>query len=259
MTFINPRNFGLDVQSGLVPGYEGINKFGFSTNLDIGVTNDIWDRSNPTDNQPEWTAPTTARVHDITSSSANDTSAGTGARTIRVYGLTDWSTAEVSEDITMNGTSNVATVNSYVIIHRIKVLTKGSAGPNVGVITATAQTDATVTAQINAGIGQTRMAIYGIPSGQTALVTRVFIANQLSTLAGAVQGAFVVNPEPDVQVAGFLHKHNLTVNGTTAGASCPFDPPKKITGPAIIKVRGVAATESNIQLSAGFDLYLKDD
>ena len=78
-------------------------KFGQATDCDAGVDTDIWSRANSTDAESTWVAPTQARTHQITSTSTSDTSDGAGARTIRIYGLTDWDTAEVSEDITMDG------------------------------------------------------------------------------------------------------------------------------------------------------------
>jgi hypothetical protein len=234
----------------------GVNKFGRSTNVDSGVDTDIWDRANATDDQDIWTAPTTARTHQITSSSANDTSGGTGARTIRLYGLTSWSSVEISEDITMNGTSNVATTNSYVIIHRMKVLTKGSSGPNVGNITATADTDATVTAQINVGEGQTQMAIYGVPSGKRAYMSQYYASAIKAVASSSVALKMLVNPESESELTGFLTKHTLGVS--TDGTNYlrhDFKPYFRIKGPAIIKIQGNASA-NNTDVSAGFDILI---
>lgn len=236
----------LDIARGLVANISHVNKFGENADIDTAAVEDIWTGGGT------WVAPTQARLHDIVSTDAADTSAGAGAKTVRVYGLTGWSTAEVSEDITMNGVTNVPTVNSYVIIHRVKVLTKGASGPNAGVITATAQTDATVTARIEIGQGQTLMAIYGIPSVQTLYMTQYY-ASVLRAQAASADVHLLVNPEPDAELTGFLTKHTAGANsaGTTM-MSHDFKPYYSIPGPAIIKIRcGVSA--NNTSMDAGFD------
>lgn len=158
----------------------------------------------------------------------------------------------------MNGVTNVPTVNSYVIIHRIKVLTKGATNINVGVITATAQTDATVTAQINAGEGQTQMAIYGVPSNQKLYMNHIYAAVNRST-SGSVDIRLYQNPEPDVELLNFATKNTIAINsqGTTEAVH-PFEPPKAFVGPCIIKITGVG-TANNMDVSAGFDGYLVDN
>lgn len=68
------------------------------------------------------------------SSSASDTSAGTGARTISVTGV-DTSFARFTETVTMNGQTsvNLATAN-VLFIDKITVLTTGSGTVNAGII-----------------------------------------------------------------------------------------------------------------------------
>ena len=243
-------DYALEVARGNVNGVSHINKFGRNTDVDATVE-DVWDGGGV------WVAPTTARIHDIVSTSTSDDGdpAGVGARTLRIYGLTSWDSAEVSEDITLNGTTNVATTNSYVIIYRMKVLTKGATNVNVGVITATAQTDSTVTAQINIGEGQTQMAIMGVPSTQTAYMTNYW-GNLDKATAAIVDLAIRVNPEPDTELTQFLVKHNAGVDSdATTYFQHFFQPYFKIEGPAIIKLDAAASTV-NIDVSAGFDLFL---
>jgi hypothetical protein len=177
MAYSTNKDFYLELSKGNISGHSKVNKFGRTTNCDSGVPTDIHDGANSTDDVAIWVAPTQARIHNIVSTSVADDSAGVGAKTIQVYGLTAWDALEVSETIIMDGTTDVPTNNLYVIIHRMKVLTCGATAINVGVITATATpTDATVTAQINALEGQTQMALYGIPSGITAYMLGYYAA-----------------------------------------------------------------------------------
>ena len=253
------RDFFTEVAKGEIPDALGVNKFGRAPSGIQTTATDVWDRATAAPLQSIWVAPTQARTHQIASSSASDDGApaGVGARTIRVYGLTSWDTAEVNEDIILNGTTDVPTVNQYVIIHRMEVLTKGATNVNVGAISATADTDGTVTAQINDAEGQTQMAIYGIPSTQTAYVTGYYgTLNKASGGVATINFSFEINPEPDTELINFVTKNTRGVQSTgTSGDSWPFCPPLKVVGPAIIKVQGKASA-ADVEGSAGFDLML---
>lgn len=186
-----------------------------------------------------------------------NTVSGAGARTLRIYGLTSWTGDEVYEDIDLHGTSSVNTTNSFVIIHRMKVLTKGASGPNAGVITATAATDSTVTAQINAGNGQTLMAIYGIPSGKELYLKNYFASIIKAGSATTAEITLLVNPEPDSELTKFLVEHNWGLDtGSNNSLEDPFggqDYP--ITGPAIIKLQANTSV-ANTTVVGGFNGYV---
>lgn len=248
MSFIQNKDFALEVARGNIAGVSGVNKFG--RNGGFSAQEDLWDVGGT------FVAPTTARLHDIVSTSASDSAAGVGARTIRVFGLTGWGTAEVSEDITMNGVTNVPTVNSYVVINRMQVLTKGATDVNVGVITATAQTDATVSAQINAGAGQTRQVIYGIPSTQTLYLTDFRASLGQGTTAGALCNVqLLVNPEPDVELTNFLNKERFgLIDGASSSWEIRFNPYLPLPGPSLIKM--AVSASANAVADGAFDGYL---
>lgn len=252
-----PPTYEISVAQGNIPGSYAVNKFGRNIEIDSGVTADIWDGGYTLASGGTsliWVVPTQARIHDIVSSSASDdgSPAGVGARTLRVYGLKSWDTAEVSEDITLNGTTNVPTVNSYVIIHRMEVLTKGATNVNVGTITATAQTDNTITAKIEIGKGQTLMAIYGIPSTQKLYLSKIH-ASVLGKATGSADIALLANPEPNAELLNFVFKHTFGIVASGGNPSVQlFSPPKRIDGPAIIKIQAVAAA-NDTDISAGFD------
>ncbi len=250
-----------EVPRGNIPGVSSINKYGRSTNVDNGIETDVWDRANAVDDQDVWIAPTIARVHQIVSSSASDdgSPAGVGARTIEILGLRSWDTKEVSEIITLNGVTDVPTVNSYVIIHRMRVLTKGATSVNVGVITATADVDATVTAQINAGIGQTRMAIYGIPSSQKAYMPSYYASVIKNAASVRIMIDLMYNPEPDAELTNFLNAHTFGLDSDGSGdIQHRFTPYREFVGPTILKVRGNSSANDS-DVSAGFDLILVDN
>ena len=262
MSYFGAKNYGLEVARGNISGVSSINKFGKNIEIDSGVTADIWSRGKTLASGGTsllWVAPTAARQHTIASSDANDTTGGSGARTVKVYGLTAWDAAEVSETVTMNTGTPPTTSNSYVIIHRMKVLTTGSGiTPNQGLITATAASDGTITAAIEIDEGQTMMAIYGVPSTQTLYITELGIA--IGKAGGAATGFMdidlVVNQEPDVQRGAFTHKHHTGLSAAgTSSKTMTFDPPKTIAGPAIIKMQANSGT-NDMDCAAWFNGYL---
>lgn len=250
---------GLLVALRCYPGLTSVNKFGRSVNVDSGIDTDIHDGANasswPTaalDDRDTWIAPTEARIHSIVSTSSSDT------QTIKVFGLTSWDGSEVSEDVTLTGTDAVNTTNSYVIIHRMRVTSAISSGPNVGTIYATAATDDTITAQINPGEGQTQMAVYGIGSGTVAYMSGYYLSAVKGGAAVSLEATMLVNPFPDVDETVFITKHTLGL--ATDGTSYfrhRFNPYFRIAGPAIIKIQANSSA-NDTDVSAGFDLILVD-
>ena len=258
-------NFDLEVSKGTISGHFTVNKYGRATAGVQLTATDIWDRADAAATQQIWLAPTAARIHAIASSSDLDgktaAPSSTGARTIEVFGLKTWALAETSETVTLDGTTSVNTNDSYVIIHRMKVLTHGTTGPNSGTITATAASDSTVTAKIGVGNGQTEMSPYGIPSIQKAYMTS-FDVNSHNTgnpsTVIEVDFDMLVNEHPDVDPtsAAFLIKANvgLIATGSTVFTKA-YDPPLEIAGPAIIKFQGIATT-ADTEAVAEYDLIL---
>jgi hypothetical protein len=251
----------LSVPKGDVTGQSSVNKFGRSTNVDTGVNTDIWDRANAANDQDIWLAPTAARIHTIQSTSANDTTGGTGANSVIVSYLPDWNTVEQTETVTGNLNAGIAMSNAAVIIHRMKVVPQAtSTSANVGTITATAAGDATVTAQIQPGEGQTQMAIYGIPSIQTAYMTQFYGSVLRSNAATAfVDMRLLFNPSPNINTVVWLVKHSLGIQTTGNNPDVhPYNPYNKFVGPGILKLQAAGSTD-NLDVSGGFDLIVVDN
>ena len=124
------KDFGLEVARGKISGMFTISKFG--RNNAIGTdAEDIWGQGG------NWNQPSSGVLHNIKSSSAADTSAGTGARTIKMAGL-DQNFNLTEETVTTNGTTDVITTGKFIIVNRMLVATAGTGNGNAGTITATA-------------------------------------------------------------------------------------------------------------------------
>ena len=260
MSYIAHRDYALEAARGNISGVTTVNKFGRAPSGVQTTATDIWDRADAVPTQSIWTAPTAARTHDIVSTSSNDVTGGPGARTVRVYGLETWGTSESNEDISMNGATTVATSNSYVMIHRVKVLTKGATSTNVGTISATAQVDGTVTSIIRPSLGQTQMVVYGVPSTQTLYIGRIY-ANHLKAggVGAFVDMAVVQNPEPDAELLNFVTIHNFVVSRDgDSNTTITYAVPKVVAGPAIVKMQGTASSADQ-DVTAGFDAFVIDN
>lgn len=254
--------YELRVAQGLVSGVLGVYKFGGAPSGIQTTATDVWARADAAATQQIWVAPTQARLHGIASSSDVDGKTGAptsaGARTIRVYGLTSWTAAETSEVVTLDGTTSVNTVSSYVIIHRMKVLTAGTTSINVGTITATAAVDGSITAVIDIGDGQTEMAIYGIPSVQTFYMTTWGASINDIAAQTRVDLHLEVNESPDVSPLNtrFIRKGDLQIQNSGSSLTVRnYNPYFPIPGPAIIKLQATA-NAADVDLTGSFQGYL---
>lgn len=177
--------------------------------------------------------------------------------------MPDWDTAEATEVVVGDLNTGLTMSNAAVIIHRMFVTpqaTTTGVGGNIGTITATAASDSTVTAVILPAEGQTEMAIYGIPSVQTAYMGRLRCnIDKAQGQAASSDFELRVNPNPDTQTVAFLRKHDISLQSTGANMfESNFNPPIKIEGPAIIKIQA-HANSNNLDGEAAFDLILVDN
>lgn len=249
-------DFGLQVSLGKVPGYASLNKYGKALDCDSGDPTDIWDGANGSLSTKIWAPPTQARVHQLTSSSVDDTVSGSGARTVKVYYLPDWDTEEKSITVDLAGASNVA-LPSAVIIHRMKVKTSGTGGVNAGDLTATADVDSTITAAILTGENQTQMCIYGIPSPVNARISLYYASIIKAT--GSTQradGKVLMMPDPATNAANntaWTNKEDFNLVESNPPWEHDYkNHPKKTDGPCIIKMQ-VTCNSNDVKCIAGFD------
>jgi hypothetical protein len=176
--FGKTEDFALQVARGQIPGHSAISIFGYNPDVDT-TEESIWPDGGTVPH------PTLASVLKISSSSADDTSAGTGARTVTIVGL-DGSYNQVSESITLNGQTAVNTTNSYLYVNGFYVASTGSGGANAGNINAgtgvvTAGVPAVLYDIIATGYNNRTTAHYCVPAGYTGyLTTGVITTGQAS-------------------------------------------------------------------------------
>jgi len=176
--FGKTEDFALQVARGQIPGHSAISIFGYNPDVDT-TEESIWPDGGTVPH------PTVASVLKISSSSTDDTSAGTGARTVTIVGL-DGSYNQVSESITLNGQTAVNTTNSYLYVNGFYVASTGSGGANAGNINAgtgvvTAGVPAVLYDIIATGYNNRTTAHYCVPAGYTGyLTTGVITTGQAS-------------------------------------------------------------------------------
>lgn len=156
--------FDLQVARGQIDGHSTVNIYGYQPA--VGTTSiPVWE------NATAYTYPVSAITMYI-SGTAGDTAQ------ITIVGL-DANYAAISEVVTMNGATPVATTKQYFRINSMFV-SVGSATNPAGIVYLKNQAGTVTYAQINAGVGRTQAAIYTVPAGYTYFLQRVNIYTSLN-------------------------------------------------------------------------------
>lgn len=244
----SPQNFGLAVSQGGLSGTSGFSIYGRNPDVDTAtVPEDVWF------NGGVWVQPTVARVHNIASTSNSDSAAGgTGARTISIVGLNS-TYDQISETISLNGTSNVPTVNSYIFISSMTVLTAGSGGANVGNISATAVTDATVSAIMGATYNKTTLGIYQVPNGYTGYISRWQAGMQQATASSGAEVNLLIKPFGGVFELRAIH---VLSNSGDSEEEDIYDTYIPLAAKTIVKSQVKSVTANNTDIQARIQIML---
>jgi hypothetical protein len=182
--------FELQVAQGQIAYHEHIYKFGQNSVVGNSVET-IWQQGGL------YSYPPSATTMTVSSSNTNDTSAGTGARTVLISGL-DGDYNEISETITLNGQTAVTTTNSFLRVNRAIVLTAGSGEANAGIIyvgtgTVTTGVPANVYTTINGdGTNQSLQAFWTVPANYNAYIYQTNISTGNSSNTPAVLKTLLV-------------------------------------------------------------------
>jgi hypothetical protein len=158
---------------------------------------------------------------EILSASANDAAAGTGARTFVLNGL-DTNFNPISETLTMNGTTPVLTVNSYLRVNSLQIASAGSGNTNAGDVTLRVQSAGATQAIARAGYGFAKQCIYTVPTGFSLLVTDLLLqCGGTGTTSNIIYGFTRISP------SGLLYTTNEYVVG-------PLLPIQRLVAPGVV-------------------------
>lgn len=247
MAISKSGDYAHELALGNIPGRSTVNKFGRNTAVGTSAE-DIW----TVGGVRAWLS--AATLFEVLSGSTDDDEGGSGAEKIMIEGL-DANFDLATEEVTLNGTSAVATTTQFIRFNRAYVTQVGTRhGTNVGLITIRVASAGATQGEIVAGKGQTEQTHYSVPRNKYALleVARVSVDSTKTVSCDLFR-------REGIDSASAQAKRKLWgVTGLT-GAAPPqiFDPPVMITGPADIWWDGiVASTDAGVE--AGFDLVLVD-
>lgn len=198
--------------------------------------------------------PAAAGTMNVSSSSVDDTSAGTGARTIVLQGL-DANYNEISETVTLNGQTTVASTKEFLRVNYITVATTGSGKANAGIIYVgagvnTAGVPATVYGAVYTGFNASTTACYTIPAGHTGYIVSGGISVGQASGSSEVTG-YLVTRDPTADIARVVAASAFN-NGL---AEYNFVLPLKIPEKYSVEARAIGKSTNNA-VSAHFQIIL---
>jgi hypothetical protein len=191
----------------------------------------------------------------VSSSSASDASAGTGARTIKITYYDASFVGPFTVTLTMNGTTTVNTgVTNICFVEKIEVLTVGSTGSNVGTISlfgATAGGGGTI-GTIAATDNRTFWAHHYIPSGKNCYITQMHGANSDGTNGTLyVLKAKSLNANSaEAEISGINDGGGQVNQGVTT-----YQTPIFVAGPARVVLYGTPDSSGSITNRGYFSYY----
>ena len=182
---------GIKAALGLIPNVSIVRKVAYNPDVDTGtLPEDVWSVGGIYTGFPD-----TAETMEIFSTSASDTSNGSGVRTISVIGLDEnWN--EITEVVTMNGLTSVFTVNKFRRFLRSFALTSDGSNQNTNAGDITfrhSTTTANVFGKMLAGNGTTREGCYTVPAGYTGVLKTIH--NDIDrSVTSAIAGDIYIRP-----------------------------------------------------------------
>jgi len=228
--------FELQVSRGQIQGHRNVTVFGFNPDVDTSQVS-VWPLPSLI------TFPVAALQMTVSSTSADDTSAGTGARTVVVEGL-DANYNEVSETVTLNGQTPVTMTASLLRVNYAYVGTAGSGNGAAGNIyigtgTVTAGVPATTYDVIKFDYNTTITGSFTVPAGYKAYVSQgLFSAGQAGG-SNQVQGRLLTRGTDNIRRTAAVTSIN---NGV---ADYTFEYPLAVPEKTTLEATAIGSSNNN--------------
>lgn len=233
------------IAAGEVEGWSSIHKFGavplMSTNPGYGS---VWDKS---DALYPWTAFNTPGPLTISTTTPNGTlDPGDSGMTVTIIGL-DGNFEPAQDTITISGSSGTGT-QTFARVYRAFTSQDNTTQVRVSTTTGTP----TEVLRITIGRGQTLMAIYTVPAGKTAYLTKG------TATCSATADATVDMMVRYGGVGAFRIGHTAEVSGVGGEYTYEFSVPIQMPELTDIDIRATVRS-NNARVTAAFDILLIDN
>lgn len=233
------------VALGAVPGWRSFRKFGLNPSVSSGGTaEDVWPGGG------QRTLPTSAGVATFVSTSTSDKSGASGGIKMMIEGL-DANYAEVSEEVTLDGTSSGVTTQTFLRVNRAYLTSAGVTGHNVGTISIVV--DGTSQAIVSATFGQTVNVGYTVPASHTVYITAYEYE------VGRMPAAADIHVYGQLRLFGTNAWRTLSNVYLDTGSSYQSTPQIALAMPAKSDLRVVTVSTGATQMAAVYAGYLVDD
>jgi hypothetical protein len=238
-------DFLFEVGVGRTGTHFGLFKYGENNQVATAPGSTLWDGKDITGLELyPWIADGTEETLELLSSSANDTLAGSGAKKVRIFGLTKTGLYQV-EDISMNGITPVQTIGKYWRFFRAYVVESGARAGAAGNITI--RYSSTIVGAIVLGNNQTMMALFTIPLGYTGVLVEAHVHS----------GAKVVDFTLYTRNYGVCDRVRRRAKGVVADDShLDYKVPVKYAALTDIELRCAAASPPAGDVSGDFAMVL---
>ena len=234
------KPFYLEVQQGLIPGYQFNHKFGAAPSM-AATTATVWDLD---DTLYPWDALGSGSIVNVERNDTDD-----NGFIVTVQGL-DENYEFAEEEITITGANQVGS-QLFTRVNRAFISDTGTTNEgNIDIEAAAA--GGTTVARITAGYGQTLMAVYTIPAGKTAYLINMACTGSSDTDAsGSIR-----KREFGSNTFRIQHTFELQIRGGQYNYT--FGAPLVFSEKTDIEIR-IVNRSNNKRITSAFDVLLVDN